>query len=250
MKALITGAGSGIGKSIALRLSSDGYDIIAVGRDEKKLRELKNLIKTELTTISLDLKDKENCYKLHKEVAGEDISILVNNAGFGVFGPFDETDLEGELELIDVNITAVHILTKLFLKDFMRRNSGYILNVSSSAGFFMGPLFSSYYASKSYVLRLSQAVREELRRKKSKVYVGAFCPGPITTEFNKNAGIKVKTGGLSAEYAADYAVRKMYAHKGVIVPGFVMKCMRVFSKIVPDPILAPVVYKMQQKKQG
>ncbi len=249
MKAIVTGAGSGIGKAIAIRLASDGYGIIAVGRDEHKLKELKSYIKTSLDIFALDLEKREDCFKLYERTEHEDVSILVNNAGFGVFGQFTETDLGSELAMIDVNVTAVHILTKLFVKRFIGQGSGYILNVSSSAGFFAGPLFSSYYASKAYVLRLSQAIREELRRANSPVYVGAFCPGPVKTDFNKNAGVKKKTGGLPVDYAADYAVQKMYAKKAVIVPGAAMKLMRFFSKIIPDAVLTPVVYLMQRKKQ-
>ena len=133
MKALITGASSGIGKDMAIYLSELGYDIILVSREEDKLKEVKSELKTKSKIIVMDLKEKDNCIKLYEMTKKENIDILVNNAGFGEFGEFVNTPLQKELDMIDVNVVAVHILTKLFLKDFVKRDSGYILNVSSSA---------------------------------------------------------------------------------------------------------------------
>ena len=155
MKALITGASSGIGKDMAIYLSELGYDIILVSREEDKLKEVKAELKTKSKIIVMDLKEKDNCIKLYEMTKQENIDILVNNAGFGEFGEFVKTPLQKELDMIDVNVVAVHILTKLFLKDFVKRDSGYILNVSSSAAFQAGPLMSTYYGTKAYVLRLT-----------------------------------------------------------------------------------------------
>ena len=117
------------------------------------------------------------------------MDIVVNNAGFGVYGSFYQTNLEQELRLIDTNIRAVHVLTKLFLADFIRRDSGYLLNVASAAGYLPGPQMAAYYASKSYVLCLTQAIREELAHAHSRVGVTALCPGPVSTEFNRVAKV-------------------------------------------------------------
>ena len=135
MRALITGASSGIGRDMARVLSSQGYELILVARDEEKLKELQKNLKTHSEVIAMDLSIAQNCINLYNQVKKQTIDILINNAGFGVFGEFTETNLEKELQLINTNITAVDILTKLFLQDMVKRNSGHILNVSSVAGF-------------------------------------------------------------------------------------------------------------------
>ena len=154
MKALVTGASSGIGREIAIELSEMGYDLILVARRKKKLDELKKKLPGKTTTIVMDLSSTANCMKLYDKVKDEDIDVVVNNAGFGLFGEFDKTNLDKELDMIDINVKAVHVLTKLFLKDFKEKDSGYILNVASSAGFLSGPLMATYYATKGYVLSL------------------------------------------------------------------------------------------------
>ena len=127
MKALVTGASSGIGEEIAKELAKRGYDIILVARNEEKLKNVASKIKTNTRIIIIDLSNKENCKKLYEETKNEDIDILINNAGFGVHGKFFDTDLDKEIQMIETNITAVHILMKLFLKDMIKKNSGYIL---------------------------------------------------------------------------------------------------------------------------
>ena len=179
MKALVTGASSGIGEEIAKELAKRGYDIILVARNEEKLKNVASKIKTNTRIIIIDLSNKENCKKLYEETKNEDIDILINNAGFGVHGKFFDTDLDKEIQMIETNITAVHILMKLFLKDMIKKNSGYILNVASMAAFGPGPLMSAYYASKAYVYRLSQGVKTELKKNNSNVKISVLCPGPV-----------------------------------------------------------------------
>lgn len=167
MKALVTGASSGIGRDIARVLSNMGYDIIAVARDGVKLNELKNELSTKVEIIAVDLSDPETCKELYKTVRNKGIDVLVNNAGFGEFGEFTEANLDKELSMINTNITAVHILTKLFLQDMVKKDKGYILNVASIAGFMPGPLMATYYSTKSYIVRLT---REYIyRAKKEKI---------------------------------------------------------------------------------
>ena len=187
MKALITGASSGIGKNIAYELARRGIDLIIVARSKDKLLEIKKNVKVNVEVLEFDLSILENVYKLYEKVKNKNIDILINNAGFGLFGLFSETDLDRELEMIDLNIKAYHVLTKLFLQDFKKRDSGYILNVCSSAGFMAGPRLSTYYATKNYVTKLTMAINEELRHDKSNVVVCALCPGPVNTNFNKVA---------------------------------------------------------------
>lgn len=162
MKALITGASSGIGKDMATILSQKGYELILVSREREKLEQVANELKTKTEIIPLDLSQPENCKKLYEQA--HDIDLLINNAGFGDCGNFTKTDLEKEIKMIQTNITAYHILTKLYLIDFQKKNSGKILNVASIAGFMPGPLMATYYATKSYVVRLSEGIREELKQ--------------------------------------------------------------------------------------
>lgn len=249
MKALITGASSGIGRDMAVYLSEIGYDLIVVARNESKLTKLKSELKTNVEIFICDLSKPECCFQLYEEFKNTSIDILINNAGFGVFGEFLQTDLFSEIEMINTNIKAVHILTKLFLRDFVKRNKGYILNVSSSAGFMMGPLFSSYYASKAYVLRLTQAIQRELKESESAVKISVLCPGPVETDFDKNANINTSLNGLSSKYVAKYAIDNMFKGKPVIIPGVTMKFSVLFSKFLPQNFLSKITYVCQKKKK-
>lgn len=249
MKALITGASSGIGKDIAKYLSSLGHDVIIVARDAKGLESVKKEINGNCKIIEMDLGSKDNCIKLYNMLKNDKIDILINNAGFGTFGEFIDTSLDKELDMINVNINAVHILTKLFLKDFLKRDRGYILNVSSSAAFQPGPLMATYYATKAYVLRLTTAIYEELGRKKSNVHVSVLCPGPVKTNFNNVANVKFEIKSVSSEYVAKYCIDKMFKNKLIIIPKFYMKTLIFFSKIAPTKIALKFAYNIQNKKR-
>lgn len=249
MLALITGASSGIGKSIAIKLGNQGYDLILVARRKEKLVELRNQLNTKVEIIDLDVSNKDNCIELHNRLKDKNIDILINNAGFGIFGEFSETNLDKELELIDTNIKAVHILTKLFLKDFIKKDKGYILNVASSAAFMSGPLMSSYYASKGYVLKLTEAISEELRINRSNVYIGCLCPGPVDTEFNKVANVEFGVKALTSEEVSNYAINKMFKRKTIIIPSIKMKLACTLSKFIPRKILLKITYRIQKRKE-
>ena len=235
MKALITGASSGLGREMARLLAARGYELILCARREDRLRELA----AELPVP---------CRLLYEDVQSEELEVVINNAGFGLFGEFVTADLDEELRMIDTNVRAVHILTKLAVRDFVQRGRGYILNVSSSAGFLPGPLMATYYATKNYVLRLTEALREELRRAGSPVRVCALCPGPVDTEFNKVAGVRFSLSGLSAERVAREAVDGLFAGKAVVGPGAAMKAMTLARHFAPDSILARITYHFQHKK--
>ncbi|MCI8546126.1 MAG: SDR family oxidoreductase [Clostridia bacterium] len=249
MKALITGASSGIGREIALYLSDLGYDIIVVARNERALRDIQREIKTKVEVVAMDLTDRENAWKLHEMYKDEPIEVLVNNAGFGVHGLVTETNLEKDLELIDLNITALHILTKLFLSDMKKRNLGYILNVSSIAGFMPGPLMAEYYASKNFVLSYTKAIYTELKKEGSEVHISALCPGPTKTNFNKVANVDFKMKSYSAEYVAEYGINKMFEEKLVIVPGIKMKLTHMASRILPSKLMSNFAYEIQKRKR-
>ena len=246
MKALITGASSGLGKGFAFKLSNMGYDLILVSRNKKELNEVASNLKTNVQIETYDLSNEENCIKLfdkHKK-----IDLLINNAGFGLFGEFSKTNLDKELNMIDLNVKAVHILTKLYLKEMIKKDSGKILNVASIAGFMPGPLITTYYSTKNYVVRFSESIREELRRKKSKVQISILCPGPVDTNFNKVADVEFALKGLSSEYVAKYAINKFFKGKFYIVPGWKIKLARIGAKLAPASFVAKISYNMQKRK--
>ena len=248
MKALITGASSGLGAEFAKILSDKGYDLILVARRKKKMETLAKQLKTNVKIIELDISSTYNCMKLYDEVKKEKIDILINNAGFGLFGKFSDTKLDYELDMIDLNVKTVHTLTKLFLNDFKKRDSGFILNVASAAAFLPGPLMSTYYATKAYVLHLTLAINEELKKDNSKVYIGALCPGPVDTEFNKVAKVKFNLPSLMSNYVCEYAIKEMFKNKLIIIPGVKTKIGIYLSKIIPMKLKLKVSYKVQEKK--
>lgn len=250
MKALITGASSGIGAEMARILSEKGYDLILVARRKTRLAKVKKDLNTNVEIINMDISSTFNCMDLYNQVKDQEIDMLINCAGFGVFGEFTESSLDKELDMIDTNIKGIHILTKLFLQDFARRNRGYILNVASSAAFQPGPLMASYYASKAYVLRLTEAINEELKQIKSSVVVSALCPGPVDTEFNKVAKVEFAIKPLTSEYVAQYAIEKLLKGKMIIVPGLLMKLNFWFNRFIPERLKLKLNYNIQSKKES
>lgn len=247
-RALITGATSGIGREMAAYLHRKGWQLILTGRNEETLRRMAKKYGPGTKYIALDLAERGAAQKLYAFCRGTKIDFLINNAGFGVFGSFTESPLEQELELIDVNIRSLHILTKLFLQDFVRRDEGVILNVGSIAGFTSGPLLSSYYASKNYVVRLTTAIREELRRKGSHVKVCVLCPGPVDTNFNNRAGVTFSVKPASPGYVAKYGVECALAGIGIILPTIPVKLAMIGMMVCPEPIAAAIVYNIQKSK--
>ena len=247
MKALITGASSGIGREMAIYLSELGYDIIVVARSKEKLEDLKNIVKTKVLIYEYDLSKNVNCYKLYNDIKDKNVDIVINNAGFGLFGDYRESDLDIELNMIDLNVKAVHILTKLFIND---KHMKYILNVASSAGLMMGgPLMSTYYATKSYVRSYTLGLYEELRKNNSDKVISVLCPGPVETNFNKRANVKFNLEELSARYVARYAIKKMFKKKLIIIPGFSVRMGLFFSRFLPTKIALKIVYKIQERKK-
>lgn len=254
MIALVTGASSGIGRDIARELAKRKYNIIAVARNEDALNQLKKELeekyKINVDVKSINLIDREACEKLHQEVKEKygAIDILVNDAGFGTCGKFVETDLQKELDMIDTNIVALHILTKLFLQDMCAENKGRILNVASIAGFMPGPLMATYYSTKAYVVRLTQSIRHELFRMHSKVKISALCPGPVATNFNKVADVKFNLFEADSKFVAKYAVIKMFMNRTLIFPSLFIWVGRILFKILPDQISSFICYYAQRRK--
>ena len=248
MKALITGASSGLGRDMARYLASLDWDLVLVARRTERLKELQEELKTSVEIISLDLGIEKNCYKLYEMTKDKGIDLLINNAGFGLFGLTTETSLERELEMINLNVKAVHILTKLFLKDFYKKDRGQILNVASSAGFLAGPRLNTYYATKNYVLKFSLAIYEELRHQKSNVKISCLCPGPVATEFNKVAGGKFNIEEKKSYQVAKYAIDKTLKNKLIIVPGLSVRLGLFFNRFISTKLSLKIVYRIQERK--
>ena len=248
MKALITGASSGIGRDMAYYLASLNYDLILVARRKDRLQEIKDNVKVKVKIIPLDLEDEKNVYKLYEQTKDEDIDLLINNAGFGLFGNTYETDLDREIAMINLNIKTLHILTKLFLIDFVKKDKGRILNVGSSAGFLAGPKLNTYYATKNYVVKFTMAIYEELRRAKSNVHVSVLCPGPVDTEFNKVAKGHFNVEALKSYKVAKYAIDKTLKNKLIIIPGLSIKLAIFFNKLLPFKTSLKIVYNVQDRK--
>ena len=249
MKALITGASSGIGLDMARYLATKKWELILVARNKEKLEEIQEKLPTKVTIIVADLSQEQKVKELYALAKKENIDMLINNAGLGDFGPLSETDLNKDLELINTNIKAVHILTKSFVKDMEKRDSDtYILNVASSAAFQPGPLMSTYYATKSYVYQLTEALYYEEKKKKTKVHISILCPGPVETNFNKVAKVKFSVKPLKSAFVARYAIDKTLENKMLIIPGFKMKCAKFFSRFVSDKFLLRIIYRIQKKK--
>ena len=255
MLALITGASSGIGRDISKVLASKKYDVILVARSKERLndtkKEIEDKYKVSAYVYVCDLTDRSKVFNLHDDIIKrfKKIDILVNDAGFGLFGEFTKTDINKELDMIDTNITALHILTKLFLEDMVKENSGHILNVASIAGFMPGPLMSTYYATKSYVVRLSESIRHELIMKGSRVKISLLCPGPVATNFNKTANVRFNLIEEDSIILAKYTVDKMEHGVFYIYSNLFIFISIVFAKLLPSEVMASITYFMQRKKK-
>ena len=250
MKALITGATSGIGLDMARYLAIKKYELILVARDKDKLEKIQELLPTKVTIVVADLSNEQKVKELYVIAKQENIDILINNAGFGDFGYLPDTDITKDLNMIETNVKAVHILTKSVVKDMEKKDTDtYILNVASSAGLMPGgPLMSTYYATKSYVRSLSEALYYEEKKKKTKVHVSVLCPGPVDTNFNNVAGVHFSTKPLKSTYVAKYAIDKMLEEKMLIIPGTKMKLANFFSRFVSHKFLLRIAYNVQKKK--
>lgn len=247
--AVITGASSGIGVEFAKRLAKQGYTLVLVARRKDRLEKLSQQLKTECEIISADLSNLQECSRVYDMISDKNVEVFINNAGFGDCSLFIEGDLNKEMQMLAVNIQAVHFFTKYMLKKMQKLNYGYILNVSSSAGLLpAGPYMSVYYATKAYVTSLTRAVAAELKEKGSRVYVGCLCPGPVDTEFNRIANVKFALKGIPAGYCAGYALRQMKKRKTVIIPTFCIKSAVMLGRILPQNLYIWCVSHQQKKK--
>ena len=239
MKILITGASSGIGFELAKIYYKRRNKLYLVARNVEALEN--RFPRAEV--IKMDLSVPKNCVELHKMV--DDVDIVINNAGFGVWGDFWKTDLNNELNMIRLNVDSVHILTKLYVRSMIKNYGGTVMNVSSLAAYSHGPLMAAYYASKAYVYKLSTAVDYELKQRNKNVRVLCLCPGPVNTGFNKRAGVSFAMRSLPPRYVARCVVKSIENGKRITIPGIEGKVCAFLSRLVPVEVLLRVGYFVQ-----
>lgn len=264
--ACITGASSGIGRALAEQLAARGWSLILVARNQEKLNGIAEKLSSENSIFSpevfpCDLSRKDECLRLcsHLETV-DDLGLLVNNAGFGSVGSFEELDLDRELSMIDLNVAAVQILCRRMIP-YMESlgektgriggvGGGQILNVASVAGLmYGGPYMATYYATKAYVASLTSSIYRELKEKNSTVRISALCPGPVDTNFNKTAGVRFALPGIDPDYCARYALNKLASGKLIIIPGAVRFGLP-FYRLLPRKLQMVFTGKGQKKKLG
>ena len=252
--ALVTGASSGLGFEFAKQLSERGYKLVLVARRRDRLEKVQKAIKTDSIIIAADLSQRDECVRVITETMDLNIDVFINNAGFGDCGRFYETDANKDLQMIDVNVTAMHLLLKMILQRMKssKVTGGYILNVASSAGLFpAGPYMATYYATKAYVTSLTQGIARELKEEGSDIYVGALCPGPVDTEFNNVANVEFALPGIDPEMCVNYAIKQMFdRRKVIIVPTLRMKLAVFGCRLLPREQIVAMTAGQQKKKRG
>jgi uncharacterized protein len=256
--ALITGASNGIGLELAKIHASKGGNLVLVARNKSKLDELKteleNQYKISVYTIGKDLSLVNAAQEVYNETSQQKIQVdyLINNAGFGDFGMFVETDWNKELQMINLNITTLTQFTKLYLQDMDARKSGRIMNVASTAAFQSGPTMAVYYATKAYVLSFSEAVDNEVSDKG--VTVTALCPGATESGFQAAAAMEesalVKGKKLpTSQEVAEYGYKSMLAGKTVAIHGLMNYIMANSVRFTPRAIVVKLTRKLQDKSK-
>ncbi len=255
--ALITGASSGIGKEFAKIHAEKGGDLIVVARSENKLNELKKELeetyKINVFVIQKDLTKSNAPKEIYEQVqnAGLKVDYLINNAGFGGLGKFNERELEQELAMINLNVSALTALTHYFLQDFVKNNEGKILNVSSTASLMPGPLQAVYYATKAYVTFFSNAIAEELHD--TNITVTNLMPGATETQFGKVSGMdktEMFKKPVSARSVAKDGYKGMLNGKLDVISGltFMQKIMTAMIPLTPKKMILKQIRQMQEVK--
>ena len=240
--AVITGASSGIGAEFARQLSARGYNLLLVARRADRLEKLSDQLTTVCEIMTADLSKKSECLRLAKALEDRRVDLFINNAGFGDCGPFLQTDLDKDLDMLAVNVRALHILTKKIGQKLYKQGFGALLNVGSCAGLMpAGPYMATYYATKAYVVSLTSALAQELREAHSPVYVGCLCPGPVNTEFNAVANVEFALRGITPEYCVRCALDSMARRKTVIVPSPLVAAGMTLGRFLPQSLLPGLV---------
>ena len=247
MRALITGGTSGMGFSMAKSLLKRGYDVILVARREGNTPALRVAFPDrEIRFLSYDLSEEAECYRLLSDMETVSIDLFIANAGYGDIGPFEETSLEKEVNMVKLNDISTLILVKSFLIRFDNIGKGRILVVASAAAFGPAPYMTVYYSTKSFVYWMAHGYYRELKDKKSPVTLSVLCPGPVQTGFEKRANAHFTIHSLKADKVGEYAIRKTLKGKFEIVPGVGIKMAHFFSHFVPKRLISKVLNKSSE----
>jgi uncharacterized protein len=255
--ALVTGASSGIGVDLARAVARRGWNVILTARREDRLRalqaELRERHGVAAVVVPLDLASPEGRRDLFRwlEEAGREVDLLVNNAGIGDYGPFVESDRSRVLGIVELNVVALTELTHHLLPGMVRRRRGWVLNVASSAAFQPGPLMSVYYATKAYVLSLSEGLREEVHR--SGVGITVLCPGPTVSEFQEKAGVNASYLGAwfpraGSERVAEAGVRALLRGRPVAVVGVATRLQLALLRVLPRRVVPGIMRRIQERR--
>jgi uncharacterized protein len=252
---LITGASGGIGEEFARKFAFNGYNVILVARNEDKLnalkQELENTTSSTVYILKADLSVQDEVTRIYQLLQSEqiEVDILINNAGFGVFGEFTGTDLSQELNMIDLNIKTLTHLTKIFLSDMVKRNSGKIMNVASTAAFQPGPLMAVYYATKAYVLSFSEALANELQG--TNVIVSVLCPGATETGFSNRAQLQesklFQSGAMNVKEVVEVGFHGLLSKETIIIPGMKNKLLANSVRFMPRKMVTRIVRNVQDR---
>lgn len=258
--ALVTGASGGIGEEIARQLAERNHDLVLIARSEDRLEALSHEFGQKygvmVTPIAIDLSTSSAAQDTLRELEarGLRVDVLVNNAGFADFGEFSSSDPAKQVQMLNLNIVTLTMLTRALLPGMLQNKRGHVLNVASTAAFMPGPLMSVYYASKAYVLSFSEALDEELRG--TGVSVTALCPGPVETGFQARAAMqdsKLLQSGLSrmslvtATDVAKAAVKALEHGQRVVIPGFMNQLQALLPRLLPRAVIPGIVKNAQAR---
>ncbi|MBE6038972.1 MAG: SDR family oxidoreductase [Anaerofustis stercorihominis] len=257
--ALVTGASGGLGLEFCKLLANDGYDVVLVARSTEKLTQLKNYLEETYSVnayvITKDLSEENAAQQVFDETTrlGLNINILINNAGFGDYGHFVKSDWQKQKNMINLNIMSLAHLTYLYANEMVKCGFGRIMNLASVASFMPGPMMANYYATKAYVLSLTEALSVEL--KNTGVSICALCPGPTKTGFEEAAGAESAdifndAYTMDAKTVAGYGYAKMLTGRTVIIPGLQNKLLTKTGRFIPRSLMRNAVYFIQKQRRG
>ncbi len=249
---LITGASSGIGLELAKLFARDGNNLVVVARREELLNKIADELKSEfginVEVIPKDLTLEKSTLEIYDQLKDKDIDVIVNNAGFGAVGHFSELDYKRQIDMVNLNITALTSLTRLFIPKMIEKNRGGILNVGSLAGFQPGPYASIYYATKAFVLSFTEGLKEELEN--SNLKISCLAPGPTNTEFGEVSGLDrsflFKFGTMGAREVARQGYNGFLNGETVVIPGFSNRLLPLLVRISPRFLVRRITAKLNR----
>lgn len=249
---VVTGGASGIGLELVKLLIEDNYKVFIVDNNKENLKKLEKSINPKhFVGIREDMSSLSSPQKIYKKLKDENIEVLINNAGFGDYGKFHTTDWKKEEKMINLHVVNTTHLTKLFLKDMVKKNDGKIMNISSVAAFQPGPLMSLYYATKAYILHFTEAIANEVKDKN--ICISVLCPGQTKTNFQKNVSSKknkIMFNVSCPEKVAKYGYRALKANDTISIPGNFNKFLVFLNRLLPRSVVTKIVRYIQEKNRN